>query len=87
MKPYPNEELERMSKREIIRLYKRAVEQCNDAVPVIRCRDCKYAKKIYLKNLPWLKQWEYSCQYFNTHSVMGDGYCNNAERKEKDETD
>lgn len=54
-----------------------------DAVTVIRCRDCKYAKKIYLKNLPWLKVWEYSCQYFNTHSVMGDGYCNNAERKEK----
>lgn len=34
MKPYPNEELDRMSKREIIRLYKRTVEQFNDAVPV-----------------------------------------------------
>ena len=50
---------------------------------LIMCKDCKYAKKIYLKNLPWLKLWEYSCQYFNTHSVMGDGYCNNAERKEE----
>ena len=50
---------------------------------LIRCKDCKYAKKIYLKNLPWLKLWEYSCQYFNTHSVMGDGYCNNAEREEE----
>lgn len=35
MKPYPNEELDRMSKREIIRLYKRTVEQFNDAVPVV----------------------------------------------------
>lgn len=34
MKPYPNEELDRMSKREIIRLYKRTVEQFGDAVPV-----------------------------------------------------
>ena len=34
MKPYPNEELERMSKREIIRLYKRIVEQFNGAVHV-----------------------------------------------------
>lgn len=42
MKPYPNEELDRMSKREIIRLYKRTVEQFNDAVPVIRCKDCKH---------------------------------------------
>lgn len=40
MKPYPNEELDRMSKREIIRLYKRTVEQFSDAVPVIRCKDC-----------------------------------------------
>jgi len=44
MKPYPNEELERMSKREIIRLYKRTVEQLNDAVPVVRCKDCKWNK-------------------------------------------
>lgn len=35
MKPYPNEELDRMSKREIIRLYKRTVKQFNDAVPVV----------------------------------------------------
>lgn len=34
MKPYPDEELDRMSKREIIRLYKRTVEQFNDAVPI-----------------------------------------------------
>lgn len=54
-----------------------------DAVPVIRCKDCKYAKKIYIKNLPWVKQWEYTCAYFNTHSVMGDGFCSYAEPKER----
>ena len=42
MKPYPNEELERMSKLEIIRLYKRTVEQVNDAVPVVRCKECRH---------------------------------------------
>ena len=31
LKPYPKEELERMSKREIIRLYKGIVEQFNNA--------------------------------------------------------
>ena len=49
---------------------------------LIRCRDCKYSKKIYIKNLPWLKQWEYSCGYFNTDSVAGDGFCSYAEPKE-----
>ena len=53
------------------------------ATMLIRCRDCKYAKKIYIKNLPWLKQWEYSCSYFNTHSVNGDGFCSQAEPKDK----
>lgn len=53
-----------------------------NAKQLIRCRDCKYAKKIYIKNLPWLKQWEYSCGYFNTHSVNGDGFCSQAEPKE-----
>ena len=47
---------------------------------LIRCRDCKHAKKIYFKNLPCFKLWEYSCQYFN-QSVIGDGYCYLAERK------
>lgn len=55
----------------------------DNAQELIRCRDCKYAKKIYIKNLPWLKQWEYSCAYFNTHSVNGDEFCSNAEPKDK----
>lgn len=75
MKPYPNEELERMSKREIIRLYKRTVEQFNDAVPVIRCKDCAY----------------YLTGYEQTRYCAKDGilkretyYCAGAERKEDD---
>ena len=54
-----------------------------DAVPVIRCKDCKYAMKQYITNLPWLTQWEYSCRYYNTHSVMGDDWCSRAEREEE----
>lgn len=72
MKPYPNEELDRMSKREIIRLYKRTVEQFNDAVPVIRCKDCKwyeFDRKMHC-GLP--------------HGVRSkDDYCSDAERKEE----
>lgn len=50
---------------------------------LIRCKDCKYAIKQYITNLPWLTQWEYSCRYYNTHSVMGDDWCSRAERKEE----
>lgn len=57
--------------------------ECITVGELIKCKDCKYAKKIYIKNLPWLKQWEYSCRYFSTHSVMGDGFCSCAERKEE----
>lgn len=55
-----------------------------NAKPLIRCRECKHAKKIYIKNLPWLKQWKYSCGYFNTDSVNGDWFCSQAEPKEKE---
>ena len=62
MKPYPSEELDRMSKREIIRLYKRTVEQFNDAEPVVhgewievdvgdccyRCSECGFIRDAYL---------------------------------------
>lgn len=50
---------------------------------LIRCKDCKYATKLYRLDLPWLTQWEYSCRYYNTHSVMGDDWCSRAERKEE----
>ena len=41
-----------------------------------RCKDCKYAKEI-----PHVKEWDYSCRYFNTHSVMADDFCSRAVRR------
>ena len=78
MKPYPNEELERMSKREIIRLYKRTVEQFNDAVPVIRCKDCKYSSPNQV----------YGCRIHSfgddlDKRLYSDDFCSRAERKEE----
>lgn len=73
MKPYPNEELDRMSKREIIRLYKRTVEQFNDAVPVIRCKDCKH----------WQCDDDDSyCDELGIFSTDMNSYCSYAKRKE-----
>ena len=46
-----------------------------DAVPVIRCKDCKYAYSGYKK---------YVCtRQFNDFSILPDGYCSLAERKEE----
>jgi len=77
MKPYPNEELDRMSKREIIRLYKRTVEQFNDAVPVIRCCDCIYFE--YFENQ------FVQMTHCDVHDRCPDytDYCSWAERKEE----
>ena len=73
MKPYPNEELERMSKREIIRLYKRTVEQFNDTVPVIHghwkydnqyhwyracCSECGYCRVTDVEADRW-NEWKF----------------------------
>ena len=81
MKPYPNEELDRMSKREIIRLYKRTVEQFNDAVPVIRCKDCKY----YREDGDCWHEWDNDGRIYY-QSVINepnpDDYCSRAERRE-----
>ena len=76
MKPYPNEELDRMSKREIIRLYKRTVEQFSDAVPVIRCKDCVNCRESTLAGRTWKH-----CAFIG-NVVYDDNYCCWAERKE-----
>lgn len=48
-----------------------------DAVPVIRCKDCKFR---YWDD--WLE--EYFCQcYAEYMQVLPDDFCSNAERKEK----
>ena len=47
-----------------------------DAVPVVRCKDCKHC------NTDWaMGKWYGSCKIWNTHSVMDDWYCVNGERK------
>ena len=81
MKPYPDEELDRMSKREIIRLYKRTVEQFGDAVPVIRCKDCKY----YRDGDCW-HEWDNDGRIYYQSIINEpnpDDYCSRAERKEE----
>lgn len=46
-----------------------------DAVPVIRCNDCKYAYKAFNS---------YTCQrVFHPFTIEDDGFCSWAERKEK----
>lgn len=66
-----------------MKVYEYIVTSKGEEKILIRCKDCKYAIKQYRTNLPWLVQWEYSCRYYNTHSVMGDDWCSRAERKEE----
>ena len=50
-----------------------------DAVPIIRCKDCKYR---YWDD--WLE--EYFCQcYAEYMQVLPDDFCSNAERKEEND--
>lgn len=72
MKPYPNEELDRMSKREIIRLYKRTVEQFSDAVPVVRCEQCTW------RNMGECMFWSGEGMYTEDND-----YCSRGKRKEE----
>ena len=53
-----------------------------DAVPVIRCKDCKHMGDVYLVSLPWLEQKEHRCRYWE-HPTTPDDYCSRAERKEE----
>lgn len=53
-----------------------------DAVPVIRCKNCKHMGDVYLVSLPWLEQKEHRCRYWE-HPTTPDDYCNRAERKEE----
>ena len=53
-----------------------------DAVPVVRCKDCKHMGDVYLVSLPWLEQKEHRCRYWE-HPTDPDDYCSRAERKEE----
>ena len=48
---------------------------------LIRCKDCKHCNREMA-----VGEWEGSCRYWNTHSVMLNDFCSRAERKD-DETD
>lgn len=49
-----------------------------DAVPVIRCKDCKHAAPE-----TYYKSWDYKCILFQ-HAMMADDYCSHGKRKEND---
>ena len=58
-------------------------QQTVDAVPVIRCRDCKYSRELnhedpkerqFIEGCVWCMNWEYG--------VFPDDYCSNAKRRE-----
>ena len=52
-----------------------------DAVPVVRCAECKHMGDVYLVSLPWLEQKEHRCRYWE-HPTTPDDYCSRAERIE-----
>lgn len=53
-----------------------------DAVPVVRCKDCKHMGDVYLVSLPWLEQKEQRCRLWE-HPTTPDDYCSRAERNEE----
>lgn len=57
------------------------VENCAtiDAVPVVRCADCKYLNEDLA-----VGGWDGSCRYWNTHSVLYSWFCSQGERKDGD---
>lgn len=51
-----------------------------DAVPVIRCYECKYFREF---EKGFSTDWNGSCKYWNTHSTVYSNFCGCAERKEE----
>lgn len=43
-----------------------------DAVPVIRCYECKYFKEF---EKGFSSDWDGSCRYWNTHSTVYSNFC------------
>ena len=46
-----------------------------DAVPVVRCAECKYLDKSLA-----MGGWDGSCRYWNTHSTVYSGFCSFGEK-------
>lgn len=51
-----------------------------DAVPVIRCYECKHFREF---EKGFSNDWDGSCKYWNTHSTVYSNFCGCAERKEE----
>lgn len=51
-----------------------------DAVPVIRCYECKYFREF---EKGFSTDWDGSCKYWNTHSTVYSNFCGCAKRKEE----
>ncbi len=52
-----------------------------DAVPVIRCYECKYFREF---EKGFSTDWDGSCKYWNTHSTVYGNFCGCAERETDD---
>lgn len=53
-----------------------------DAVPVVRCYECKYFKEF---EKGFSSDWDGSCRYWNTHSTVYSNFCGCGARMDKDE--
>lgn len=53
-----------------------------DAVPVIRCYECKYFREF---EKGFSTNWDGSCQYWNTHSTVYSNFCGCGARMKPDE--
>ena len=52
-----------------------------DAVPVVRCYECKYFKEF---EKGFSSDWDGSCRYWNTHSTVYSNFCGCAARMDEE---
>ena len=59
-----------------------AVVPYTDAVPVVRCYECKYFTEF---EKGFSSDWDGSCRYWNTHSTVYSNFCGCGARMDKDD--
>lgn len=57
------------------------LQQTVDAVPVIRCYECKYFTEF---EKGFSSDWDGSCRYWNTHSTVYSNFCGCGARMDKE---
>ena len=69
--------------REVLQaIYNGAMElPTTDAVPVIRCYECKYFTEF---EKGFSSDWDGSCRYWNTHSTVYSNFCGCGARMDKE---